>query len=789
MSLFSAEFVPVRATPSSQKQIVHCAHCGDLVPTPRVEEGAESWCCSGCEGAAAWIRENNLGAYYDRRTELPARPEIDPSLGRFDDPAFVGRYVKAGEDGISELRLQIDGLHCAACVWLNEKALQRVEGVCDAHVSYGTRQAKIRFDEKRTTPGQIARVIATLGYTPLTVAEKSPDASMDLLTRLAVAAFCATQVMMVQLAIYFGAWSGDMLVRYEAAFAFFSLVVACPAALYSAVPFYRAAYRGLKHRQVSMDLPVAFAIVVMFAHGIIVTFGGGESFLDSMTMLIAFLLAGRFVEARGRKRSAEAAESVLALAPQWATRVVGDSVEIVPADELHRGDTIVVGRGESVPADGVVIAGEAELDVSHVTGESLPIICPVGATVQSASLITAGRLHIRVEAVGSASTAGRIAELVRTALEGQSEVLRLADRIAPWFVSIVGLFAIAAFVAWYFVAGLNTALSVSVALLVVACPCALSLAAPAAQIAGVGASARRGAFVRDMSVFEAASAVDVIGVDKTGTVTSGQLNVGTDDNDLLALAASLELGSSHPIGRAIVAEALRRSLAIAEAESVEEVVGVGIRGRVGGDDVEVVASGTGDVSVRRNGVELGEIKLRAIVRQDAALSLARAGVPVHLLSGDADEPVHAAADAIGAHSWQAHMSPEQKLEWVKDQQRKGHTVLFAGDGVNDAAAIAAADVGVAMHGGAESGVRASDVIVMSESLGPIASVILVARETERALRFNARAAVVYNLAAVVVAAAGLISPPVAAILMPVSSAFVLGNARSIDRRVRQKERS
>lgn len=790
MSSFSADREGFAAPFSQARREIACAHCGDRVPDPRISRSGDSWCCAGCEGAARWIADHGLDAYYERRTELPSRPEEHAGIERFDDPAFAEQFVRARADGTAEFRFHIDGLHCSACVWLNEKALERVDGVLDARVSYGTGQATVRFEPGRATPGDVARVVATLGYTPLAVTESDRGAESDeLLTRLAVAAFCATNVMMVQLAIYFGAWSGDMVERYESAFAFYSLVMSAPAALYSSVPFYRAAYRGLRQSHVSMDLPVAIAILVMFVHGVVVTFGHGESFLDSMTMLVAFLLAGRFFEARGRKKTAEAVESVLALSPAWATRVRDGSVEVVAADQIEVGDIVVVGRGEAVPADGVVCSGTAELDVSHVTGESTPVRAVRGTPVASASMVVAGRVHVKVDAVGDDSTAGRIAELVRTALESRGEVRRLADRLAPWFVTIVSVLAVVVFFGWYAATDLRTALGVAVALLVVACPCALSLAAPAAQVAGVGAAARRGAFIRDLSIFEAVTNVSIIGIDKTGTVTSSKLRIDEAPDDALALAAAVELGSSHPIGRAIVEEALDRGLFIEDAVDVEELLGVGVRGVVAGEPVEVVGSASVEdaVEVRRAGVLVGLITLTASLRDAARTVPGQIGVPVHVLSGDTEGPVREAAKAIGAAAWRSGLKPEEKLDWVAAQQHRGETVLFAGDGVNDAAAIAAADVGVAMRSGSEAGVRAADVIVMSESLAPVAAALRVAEETARVLKQNARLAVSYNLLAVAAAAAGWISPPLAALLMPISSAMVLTNARSIDRRVRRRE--
>jgi Cu2+-exporting ATPase len=643
--------------------------------------------------------------------------------------------------------------------------------------------AGIVYEPAQTQPGDIARLVAQLGYTPIEADESMSSTNTELLLQLGVAAFCAGNVMLLQISLYLGMWSGDMAARYRELFEFFSLVMATPAALYSSLPFYQSAVQSLRHRQVSMDLPIAIAIIVMYVHGVAVTFGTGESFLDSMTMLVAFLLAGRFVEARGRVRASEAVESVLSLAPQWATLRRGDTVEVVPADTLMPGDKVVVGVGDGVAADGVVQEGRAELDCSHLTGEEEPVLVRSGSTVSSGSVVTSGHITMEVTEVGKNSTAGRIAELVQGALESQSEALRFADRLAPWFVTVVSLFAGLAFFGWYLVEGPNTALKVSVSLLVVACPCALSLAAPAAQVAGIAAAARRGAFVRNLVTLEAAADIQEVGVDKTGTVTSGELSIVDADDDVLAWAASAEAGSTHPIGRAIIAEARRRGLALQVAEETEEIIGRGIRSIVDGRPVDVVRGELNQVDVLVAGDAIGSITYEYSLRPDADRVLGELGAPVSLLSGDTEQAVERVAASTGISAWYARLTPEDKLRWVREAQAADKHVLFAGDGVNDAAAIAAADVGVAMGSGAQAGVRAADAVILSDSLSPVRALLTVAKEAKRTLKLNASFAVGYNLLAVVAAAAGFISPPVAAILMPISSAVVLGHARGLERRV------
>ncbi len=764
-----------------------CAHCGDPVPPKLVPpEGEPGYCCSGCEAAAIWIRGHGLESFYQRRTEESPRPE-QRDLKKFASEAFERRHVRTLEDGTAETSFRIEGLRCAACVWLNERALASVPGVVDAHVSYGTSRATIRYRPEAVGPGGLAEVIGLLGYQPSDLADAPRATGDDLLTRLGVAAFCAANVMMLHVSLYLGAWSGDMELRFQRLFQVFTLALATPTAVYSASPFFSRAWSALKHRVVSMDLPIAFAIAVMYVHGVVVTFGRGETYLDSMTMLIAFLLAGRFVESRGRARASEAAEEVLALAPRWSTIRRGNDVEVVESTSLQRGDVVVVAAGEALAADGCVLDGSAEIDASHVTGEPGGVFVSVGDEVASGCVVVSGRVDVRVEATGAASTAGRIAALVSAAVASRSEALRLADRVAPYFVAVVGSLAAICFALWYASSGFDAALKVGIALLVVACPCALSLAAPAALIAGVGAAARRGAFVANAAALEQTARVSCAGIDKTGTLTEARMRVVRADDEVLALAAAVEVGSPHPIARAIVEEARKRRIAIVAASEIVESPGRGIRGLVHARMVECAGAEGGEVAVRRDGVEIGRIELASELRSSASHVVAALGCPVTILSGDDHKAVEEAAQAAGATAWHGRMLPEEKLAWVQARQAEGEVVLFAGDGVNDAAAIAAADVGVAMRSGAEAGIRAADIVVLTDSLRPVASALSVAAITQRAVRTNAIFAIIYNVSAVGLAAAGLITPVVAAILMPISSAVVLWNAGAVEGRVRRSD--
>jgi cation transport ATPase len=541
----------------STAEACSCAHCGATVsgPAARLDDDGRAFCCAGCETVAALIREGGWDAFYDRRSGDSPRP-IRQATRRFDLASFADAHVRKVDGGACEATLRIGGIRCAACVWLNERAVASIDGVEDVRVSYGTGLATVRWRPEAVPLSAIADRIATLGYEAQPVDERSRD-DRDLLLRLGVATFCATNVMLIQAAVYLGDFSGDMQERYARLFAWAALLLATPAVFYGGAPFFDRAWAGLRHRMVSMDVPIALAIVVMYAHALFAMRSGTEPYLDSLTMLIALLLAGQVAVSRGRVSAAEAAERVLAGAPDTAWRRQGEEVVEVGASSVLEGDTLVAGGGSILIADGEVTAGSAWLDRSHVTGESEPVHTRVGDSVRAGSRVVDGQLDLLVTAAPSRSTLAQVSSLVRQALGARTPATDLAQQIAPWFtIAVVGVAAIVGGV-WTLVAGTEVALPIVVSVLVVACPCALALATPAAVAAGIGAAARHGAFVRDGEALARLAEVDIVAFDKTGTLTFGRPRITEASDEALQWAAPLEVGSSHPVARAIM-EALER---------------------------------------------------------------------------------------------------------------------------------------------------------------------------------------------------------------------------------------
>ena len=755
-----------------------CAHCGVWVEVADGDTGPV-YCCHGCAAAAALIQGAGLERYYDDR-EAPA-----PRPTGLDADALA-RQLQATAVGDDQVRARfcIDGLQCAACVWVTEKVLQGTAGVESATVRYATGRADVVVAPE-ALPAAL-QAIAALGYTPRPAdTAPHPTRDRDLLLRLGVASFAAMNVMMLSAGAYLGWWAG-MADAHAALLRTVNLALATPVALWAAAPFFQSAFTGLRHRVLSMDLPISLGIAVLYGHGLISTLWlHQEGYLDSLTMLVALLLAGRFVEQRGRRRTAEAATALAGRAPATARREATGGVETVSASSLQPGDRVLAAMGEELPCDGAVVSGVGLLEMALVTGESEPVAVGPGDPVVAGAVLRDGALTVRVTHAGDDTLLARMAAELRDALD-RPPAPDAADRIAPWFTAVTLGAAALTFAGWWAAAGVGPALEASVAVLVVACPCALSLARPLALAAGLGAAARRGLLFRSGDALLALADADTLAIDKTGTVTGGVPAITAADDATLRLAAGVERHSIHPVARAIVAEAARRDIAVPQATDVVEQPGVGITGTVDGARV-VVRAGARPGTLQVEGH--GEISVADRIRDDAAgalADLAALGLPATLLTGDHPDVAARIAREAGGLPWQAGMRPADKAAWLRAQSQAGRRPLFVGDGLNDGPALAAAHVGVAMGTGAAASVLAADAVIAQVGLRPLVAGVVVAREARAATSGNLRRSLAYNVIAVSAAMAGLVNPLVAALLMPLSSAMVLAGALAVERRTRRR---
>ncbi len=790
-----------------------CSHCSLPVPSSLVEEGSEhQFCCLGCKTVFGMIHAEGLGAYYDLRSEDDERAPAavgSSSYQELDDPTFVTQHCQARPDGLMATELYLEGVHCSACLWLVEKSLERVDGVAEARLNFAQARLKVLWRPDQVPLSTIAGQLAKIGYPPhparLGTRDVGKEEERRLLIRLGLAGAVSGNVMLMAFALY-GGWVSGMAEEHWTLFRWGSLFASLPAVLYSGWPFYRSAYNGLRNRVLHMDLPISIGVLAGFFSGAYNTVvGKGEVYFDSVCALIFLLLVGRLLQLRQQRRASESSELLYALTPSTARRLGEDGeARRVPLQAIEVGDLIEVRAQETVATDGVVESGRSALDLSLLSGESMPVEVKKHDQVWGGTVNLQDTLVVRVSHAVRDSRVGRIADMVADASRNRAPVVQLADRVAGWFVAIVLLLAMVTFAAWSIIAP-EHALDHSVALLIVSCPCALGLATPLAITAAIGKAARRGILARSGAALEALGRLKggVLYFDKTGTLTHGRMEVVAfvGPEWVRPLVAAAEKGSNHPVGRALT-QAFEGATQ-PEATDLETVSGGGITATVDGRALIIgspkfvrsqalldssfeahVQAWSQDaltpVWIAVDGRVVAAAGLADRLRSEAKASvdaLGKQGFEVHILSGDHPSVVHSVGRALGIPAQRCHggQSPEDKLQRVQ-AAAADKDVVMVGDGVNDAAALAAATVGVAVHGGAETCFAAADVFLQRPGIGTLTALVQGARRTTRTIRNNIIFSLVYNTVGAGLAMTGVLNPLVAAVLMPISSLVVVTNS-------------
>lgn len=803
-----------------------CFHCG--LPCPpgldysvTIDGYPRAMCCPGCQAVAQAIVDNHLTDYYRLRTEPPRNPaDIVPAALKdaavFDQERVQQSFVKTGDGEIREAALILEGIVCAACIWLSEKHVSHLPGVVSFSVNYATHRAQIKWDNTRIHLSEILRAIAAIGYVAHPFDAGRQEAVFrrerkQALWRIAIAGFGAMQVMMLAVAMYAGAYEGmdDDLRRFMR---WVSMLIAVPVVVYSARPFFTAAWRDVRRLQLGMDVPVALAVGAATLASVWATVANtGEVYFDSATMFTFLLLTGRYLEMSARHRAGQAAEELVRLLPAVATRLEAGQAVPVPVAELRPGDRVLVKPGDTVPADGRVLEGTSSVNESLVTGESLPLPKTVDDNVTGGTVNVESPLTVEVEKVGEDTVLAAIVRLLDRAQTEKPRVARLADRVAGWFVGAILL--LAAIVAWWWWQQDPTqAFAVTLSVLVVTCPCALSLATPAAVTAATGALTRSGLLVTRGHALETLARATHIVFDKTGTLTWGRLHLADvvllrpdmDRQTVLRLAAALEQGSEHPVGNLLAGH-----IQVTPAEGPTATPGQGMQGTIAGVTYrigtlafvgELAEHTTPDVQPEHSGatqVWLGDAQgfLARFVVTDTLRPQARhtveqlkaMGLQPAILSGDAAGAVQQVASALDVTEAHAQLKPEDKLNYVRSLQAQGATVAMVGDGVNDAPVLAQAQISIAMGAGTQLAQASADMVLLSDNLDKLAFGVRKARQTLTVIRQNLSWALLYNAAALPLAAAGLVAPWMAALGMSASSLVVVLNALRLTERQTQIE--
>ncbi|WSD69945.1 heavy metal translocating P-type ATPase [Streptomyces sp. NBC_01591] len=733
----------------------------------------------------------------------------------------------------AEVELAIGGMTCASCAARIEKKLNRMDGV-EATVNYATEKAKVSYRGEDISVQDLIATVEKTGYTaheptpPVRAENDAPGAAdtdelRPLRQRLLTAVALAVPVIAMSMvpALQFDYWQ------------WLSLTLTAPVVTYAAWPFHKAAFTNARHGAATMDTLISVGTTAAFLWSLWALFfgtagmvgmthpfeltigrsdGAGNIYLEAAAGVTAFILAGRYFEARSKRKAGAALKALLELGAKEVTVVRGGREVTVPTAELQVGDRFLVRPGEKIATDGTVVEGASAVDASMLTGESVPVEVGVGDSVTGATLNAGGRLVVEATRIGADTQLARMAKLVEDAQNGKAAAQRLADRISAVFVPVVIALALGTLGFWLGNgAGLTAAFTAAVAVLIIACPCALGLATPTALMVGTGRGAQLGILIKGPEVLETTRRVDTIVLDKTGTVTTGRMTLldihtaeGTDETDVLRLAGALEHSSEHPIAQAVAAGATERTGApLPTPEDFANIAGLGVQGVVEGHAVlvgreqllaeweihlpvelarrkaDAEAAGRTAIAVAWDGEARAVLEVADAVKDTSAEAIERLralGLTPILLTGDNRAVAEAVAAEVGIEKVYAEVMPEDKVDVVKRLQAEGRSVAMVGDGVNDAAALAQADLGLAMGTGTDAAIEAGDLTLVRGDLRAAADAIRLSRKTLGTIRTNLFWAFAYNVAALPLAAAGLLNPMIAGAAMAFSSVFVVGNS-------------
>lgn len=797
-----------------------CFHCG--LPCPestsysvKITDEERAMCCPGCQAVAQAIVDNSLEDYYKYRTEQSITadnliPEELEQLQLYDNSKLQDQFVTSSSSHpeIKNASLILEGIICAACVWLNEQHVSHLTGVKSFSINYSTQRARISWDDSQIKLSEILKSISSIGYRahPFDPGRHESIQKRErqrALIRLSVSGLGAMQVMMLAIALYAGDYSGidsDM----KLFFRWVSALIATPVVFYSAQTFFIGAWRDLKRKNLGMDVPVAIAIGGAYLASIWATLtNSGQVYFDSVTMFTFFLLLGRFLELRARQRSGEVADALVKLLPVMAARIGANGIEQVLVNELNLNDSVRVKPGETIPADGVIIDGQTSIDESLVTGESYPLRRLENENVIGGTVNIESPIVIKITKIGEETVLAGIQRLLDRAQTEKPHIALLADKVASVFVGVILIVAAVVGFIWWQIDS-ERAFWIVLSMLVVTCPCALSLATPAAMTAATGALTRLGMLVTHAHALETLAKVDTFVFDKTGTLTQGLLALketkligSLSETQCKKIATSIEQASEHPVAKAF--QCLSSDLLVTKniqakvGDGVEAVID-NVRYRIGkrnwvsdivGMPLEEKANNTNKNQIQSQIYLANEKEWLAVftlednIRDDAKSmidDLEKLNINTILLSGDQDSVVRNTASTLDIQIMHSEQSPDDKLSVIKGLQQQGHIVAMVGDGVNDAPVLAAAQVSIAMGSGTQLAQASSDMVLLSENLNHLQESIVHARKTIKVVKQNLSWAVIYNLTALPLAALGFIAPWLAAIGMSASSLFVVLNA-------------
>ncbi len=788
---------------------ITCTHCHlEFHQDVMIKDGEHYFCCNGCQGVYHLLSDEGLDSFYDKlgSNTLTAPTGQYEDSSNFNSPAFYDKFVTVDEDGFSHVSLIIEGIHCSACVWLNEKALHKMDGIIEASINFTNNKAVITWADSVVKLSQIIDMIRAIGYNafPYDASIQETHANKerkDYYLRMSVAIFATMNVMWIAVAQYAGYFTGmtqDMKTILNIA----EGTLATPVLFYSGWIFFRGAYYGIKTKVINMDILVATGASLTYLYSIYITLiEDGEAYFDSVTMIITFVLVGKFLEVLSKKSAADALDLIGKNIPSEVNVVKDEKIVSCKLADVNVGDIIVISSGEKVLFDGEITTGNGTFDESSLTGESEPIYRTIGDSVVSGTLSIDADIHYKANKDFEHSTLSNLVSLLETAIIKKPKIEQMANKLSEYFSSTILALSFITFLAWYlFGNSFEVSLMVGISVIVIACPCALALATPVATLVGLSLGAKRGILFKEAAQLEIMAKVDTLVLDKTGTITVGKPEVvnetilhSFDKNILYSLVKS----SNHPVARGVV-EFLKLDESIDEyiLDEYNQIPASGISAIYNGSKV----LGGNKKLILDNGLSIDYesdntlfyfsidnsvvaiYELRDNIKKNAKKlvdNLSKRGVCVVILTGDNDKTAQRVAKEVGIDQFMSEQTPEDKSNYIERLHSEDKTVVMVGDGINDILALAQADIGIVMGSGSDIAVDVSDVILLDDSLTSLEDAFKISRTTFGLIKQNLGISLVYNAITIPLAMAGFIIPLVAAISMSVSSLLVVGNSMRI----------
>ena len=788
---------------------VKCTHCHlEFDTSVMIEDGEHYFCCSGCQGVYNLLNSEGLDSFYEKvgETTLAAPTHMLEDSSSFDGESFHDKYVKIDDDGFSKISLIIEGIHCSACVWLNEKALHKMDGVVEANINFTNNKATIIWANDVVKLSQIIEMIRSIGYNAFaydasTQENHANKERKSYYLRMAVAIFASMNIMWIAVAQYAGYFTG-ITQEMKTILNIAEWILSTPVLFYSGWIFFRGAYFGLKTKTVNMDLLVATGASLTYVYSLYIMFAQeGEAYFDSVSMIITFVLIGKFLEVLSKKNIADSLDIISKNIANEVKVYKNNSIVLCKIDDVKVGDIIVVASGERVLFDGEIIKGSGSLDESSLTGESKPIKKLIGDNVMSGTVSIDADIHFRATKDFEHSTLSNLLTLLESAINKKPKIQQMANRLSEYFSSTILFLSFATFIVWWvWPHDFEQSFMVGISVIVIACPCALALATPVATLVGLLLGAKRGILFKEAAQLETMAKVDTLVLDKTGTLTVGHPEVVKEhlyedfDSRLLYYLVSQ---SNHPVSQGIKKHLnLDASVEMKAFDSYEQLSSLGIVAYM--DDSEIL--GGNAALLEYNGISFyiesantlfylaidGKVvaayELDDKIKENAQAVIAqikRKNIDVVIVSGDNEETVLKVAKEVGVEQVYSNQTPEDKSNYISSLHDKGLKVVMVGDGINDILALARADISIVMGSGSDIAIDVGDVVLLDDSLESLLDAFKISSRTYSLIKQNLGISLVYNAITIPLAMAGYVIPLVAAISMSVSSLLVVLNSMRI----------